>query len=195
MSQFWLYFRLGLEHVLDWNAYDHILFLIVLVAAYSFHTWKRVLWLVTIFTLGHTISLFLSVYEIVIVDSTWVEFLIPLTILITAVFNMINARKKESKNNISILYLTTAFFGIIHGLGFSTYFKMIASGTDSVFLPLLEFALGIETAQIIVVLCVMIVGFILQNMLRVKRRDWILVISALVIGIILPILKENYLAL
>ncbi|NJY63472.1 HupE/UreJ family protein [Salinimicrobium sp. CDJ15-81-2] len=194
MSQFWLYFRLGLEHVLDWNAYDHILFLIVLVAAYSFHTWKRVLWLVTIFTLGHTISLFLSVYEIVIVDSTWVEFLIPLTILITAVFNMINARKKESKNNISILYLTTAFFGIIHGLGFSTYFKMIASGTD-IFLPLLEFALGIETAQIIVVLCVMIVGFILQNMLRVKRRDWILVISALVIGIILPILKENYLAL
>ena len=195
MSQFWLYFRLGLEHVLDWNAYDHILFLIVLVAAYSFHTWKRVLWLVTIFTLGHTLSLFLSVYEIVVVDSTWIEFLIPVTILITALFNMINAKKKESKNNISVLYLTTAFFGIIHGLGFSTYFKMIASGTESVFLPLLEFALGIEAAQIIVVLCVMILGFILQNMLGVKRRDWILVVSAIVIGIILPILKENYLAL
>ncbi|MDX1753246.1 MAG: HupE/UreJ family protein [Salinimicrobium sediminis] len=195
MSQFWLYFRLGLEHVLDWNAYDHILFLIVLVAAYSFHSWKRVLWLVSIFTLGHTLSLFLSVYEIVLVDSSWIEFLIPVTILITAIFNMINAKKKESKNNISVLYLTTAFFGIIHGLGFSTYFKMIASGTESVFLPLLEFALGIETAQVIVVLCVMILGFILQNMLRVKRRDWILVVSAIVIGIILPILKENYLAL
>ncbi|MDX1602490.1 MAG: HupE/UreJ family protein [Salinimicrobium sediminis] len=195
MSQFWLYFRLGLEHVLDWNAYDHILFLIVLVAAYSFHSWKRVLWLVSIFTLGHTLSLFLSVYEIVLVDSSWIEFLIPVTILITAIFNMINAKKKESKNNISVLYLTTAFFGIIHGLGFSTYFKMIASGTESVFLPLLEFALGIETAQVIVVLCVMIIGFILQNMLRVKRRDWILVVSAIVIGIILPILKENYLAL
>ena len=195
MSQFWLYFRLGLEHVLDWNAYDHILFLIVLVVAYSFHSWKRVLWLVSIFTLGHTLSLFLSVYEIVLVDSSWIEFLIPVTILITAIFNMINAKKKESKNNISVLYLTTAFFGIIHGLGFSTYFKMIASGTESVFLPLLEFALGIETAQVIVVLCVMIIGFILQNMLRVKRRDWILVVSAIVIGIILPILKENYLAL
>ena len=195
MSQFWLYFRLGLEHVLDWNAYDHILFLIVLVAAYSFHSWKRVLWLVSIFTLGHTLSLFLSVYEIVLVDSSWIEFLIPVTILITAIFNMINAKKKESKNNISVLYLTTAFFGIIHGLGFSTYFKMIASGTESVFLPLLEFALGIETAQVIVVLCVMILGFILQNMLRIKRRDWILVVSAIVIGIILPILKENYLAL
>lgn len=195
MSQFWLYFRLGLEHVLDWNAYDHILFLIVLVVAYSFSSWKRVFWLVTIFTLGHTISLFLSVYEIVLVDSSWVEFLIPITILLTAIFNIMSAKKKESKNNISVLYLTTAFFGIIHGLGFSTYFKMIASGTESRLLPLLEFALGIETAQIIVVLCVLIIGLILQNLLRVSRRDWILVVSAIVIGIVLPILKENYLAL
>lgn len=195
MSQFWLYFQLGLEHVLDWNAYDHILFLIVLVASYSFYSWKRVFWLVTIFTLGHTLSLFLSTYEIVIVESAYVEFLIPVTILVTAIFNMINANKKESKNNISILYLTTAFFGIVHGLGFSTYFKMIAAGTESKFVPLLEFALGIETAQIIVVLIVLIIGFLLQNLLRVKRRDWILVVSAVVIGIILPILKENYLAL
>ncbi len=195
MSQFWLYFRLGLEHVLDWNAYDHILFLIVLVASYSFLTWKRVFWLVTIFTLGHTISLFLSVYKIVLVDTTWVEFLIPVTILATAVFNIINAKKRESQNNISLLYFSTAFFGIIHGLGFSSYFKMIASGTDSVFLPLLEFALGIETAQIIVVLCVLVLSFLLQNVLRVARRDWIIVVSAIVIGIILPILKENYLAL
>ena len=195
MSQFWLYFQLGLEHVLDWNAYDHILFLIVLVASYSFLTWKRVFWLVTIFTLGHTISLFLSVYKIVLVDTTWVEFLIPVTILATAVFNIINAKKRESQNNISLLYFSTAFFGIIHGLGFSSYFKMIASGTDSVFLPLLEFALGIEAAQIIVVLCVLVLSFLLQNVLRVTRRDWIIVVSAIVIGIILPILKENYLAL
>lgn len=195
MSQFWLYFQLGLEHVLDWNAYDHILFLIVLVASYSFYSWKRVFWLVTIFTLGHTLSLFLSTYEIVIVESSYVEFLIPVTIMITAIFNMINAKKKETKNNISILYLTTAFFGIVHGLGFSTYFKMIAAGTESKLLPLLEFALGIETAQIIVVLVVLIIGFLLQNLLRVKRRDWILVVSAIVLGIVLPILKENYLAL
>ncbi|WP_029036225.1 HupE/UreJ family protein [Salinimicrobium xinjiangense] len=195
MSQFWLYFRLGLEHVLDWNAYDHILFLIVLVASYSFFSWIRVFWLVTIFTLGHTISLILSTYDIVRVDSSWVEFLIPVTILVTAIFNMVNAKKRENKNNISVLYLTTAFFGIIHGLGFSTYFKMIAAGTKSKFLPLLEFALGIEIAQIIVVLAVLILAFLLQNVLGVKRRDWILVVSAIVIGIVLPILKENYLAL
>ena len=195
MSQFWLYFQLGLEHVLDWNAYDHILFLVVLVASYSFLTWKRVFWLVTIFTLGHTISLFLSVYKIVLVNTAWVEFLIPLTIMATAIFNILNAKKRENKNNISLLYFSTAFFGIIHGLGFSSYFKMIASGTDSIFLPLLEFALGIEAAQIIVVLFVLLLSFLLQNVLRVARRDWILVVSAVVLGIILPILKENYLAL
>ncbi len=195
MSQFWLYFQLGLEHVLDWNAYDHILFLVVLVASYSFLTWKKVFWLVTIFTLGHTISLFLSVYNIVLVNKDWVEFLIPVTILVTAVFNIINAKKRENKNNISLLYFSTAFFGVIHGLGFSSYFKMISSGSDNIFLPLLEFALGIEAAQIIVVLVVLILSFLLQNVLQFARRDWILVASAIVIGIIIPILKENYLAL
>ncbi|GAB2763512.1 HupE/UreJ family protein [Salinimicrobium soli] len=195
MSQFWLYFKLGLEHVLDWNAYDHILFLVVLVASYTFFGWKRVLWLVSIFTIGHTVSLFLSVYEIVIVSSRWVEFLIPITILITALFNIFTAKKKENTKNISLLYFTTAFFGIIHGLGFSTYFKMIAGSTDSKLLPLLEFALGIETAQVIVVLVVLILAFIFQNVLQVSRRDWILVLSSIVIGVILPILRDNYFAL
>lgn len=195
MSQFWLYFRLGLEHVLDWNAYDHILFLIVLVASYTFIGWKKVFWLVTIFTLGHTLSLFLSVYEIVYVNSSYVELLIPITILVTGLFNIINSKKKENKNNVSVLYFTTAFFGIIHGLGFSTYFKMIASGTESKLLPLLEFALGIEAAQLIVVITVLFLAFIFQNVLNFSRRDWILVLSSVVIGIVLPILKENYLAL
>lgn len=193
MSQFWLYFQLGLEHVLDWNAYDHILFLIVLVAAYSFNGWIKVLWLVTIFTIGHTISLFMSVYGIVTVSSRWVELLIAITILVTALYNIITAKKKEAQKNINLLYVTTAFFGIIHGLGFSTYFKMISSGSESKFLPLLEFALGIETAQVIVVVAVLILAFICQNLFRVNRRDWILVLSSIVIGIILPILRENFL--
>ncbi len=196
MSQFWLYFRLGLEHVLDWQAYDHILFLIVLVAAYGFSSWKRIIWLVTLFTLGHTLALFLSVYEIVRVDSDWVELLIPVTIIVTALYNIFTAGRKESNKNHNLLYFTTVFFGIIHGLGFSSYFKMVAaSNTDSLFLPLIEFALGIETAQIIVVLGVMILGFIIQNIFSVSRRDWILVTSAIVIGIILPILQENFLAI
>lgn len=195
MSQFWLYFRLGLEHVLDWHAYDHILFLIVLVASYTFLGWKRVLGLVTVFTLGHTFSLFLSVFEIVQVDTRWVEFLIAITILATAVYNIATAKQKENKKNITLLYFTTGFFGIVHGLGFSTYFKMIAGGAENKLVPLLEFALGIEAAQVIVVLAVLILAFIFQNVLQVSRRDWILVISSVVIGVILPILRDNYLAL
>lgn len=195
MSQFWLYFNLGLEHVLDWQAYDHMLFLIVLVVGYGFSSWKKILWLVTIFTLGHTLALFLSVYEIVKVDPDWVEFLIPVTILLTAVFNIFNAGKNERKNNLNLLHFTTLFFGLIHGLGFSSYFKMVTASGESKLLPLLEFALGIETAQVIVVLIVMIVGFILQNVIHVSRRDWILVTSSIVLGIILPILRDSFAAI
>ncbi len=190
MSEFWFYFKSGLEHILDWNAYDHILFVIVLVAAYSFPHSKRVLWLVTIFTLGHTIALLLSVYGILSVGSRWVELLIAVTILITALYNIITAKKKESQKNISLLYSITAFFGIIHGLGFVSKFKRLASGDDK-FLPILEFSLGIEAAQIFVALTVMILALIAQHFFRVTRRDWILVLSSIVIGIILPILREN----
>jgi len=191
MSQFWLYVRLGLEHVLDWQAYDHILFLIVLVVAYSFAGWKRVLWLVTIFTIGHTLALFSSVYGLMSLSSKWVELLIPITILITALYNIIFAKKKEKQRSAGLLYFATAFFGIIHGLGFSTYFKMIASNTENKFLPLMEFALGIEAALIVVAISVLILAFIFQNILNITRRDWILVISSIVIGVILPILMDN----
>ncbi len=192
MSQFWLYFQIGLEHVLDWNAYDHVLFIIVLVATFSFHSWVKLLWLITIFTLGHTLALFLSVYGVIVVSSRWVEFFIALTILVTAVYNLFTAKKKESQRNMNLLYFITAFFGIIHGFGFASYFKMISSGTESKFLPLIEFALGIEVAHLIVAFVVLVLAFICQNLFRLNRRDWILVLSSIVIGIILPILRENF---
>lgn len=195
MSQFWVYFELGLDHVLDWQAYDHVLFLVVLVTSYGFTTWKRVLGLVTLFTVGHTLALFLSVYKILKVDPNYVEFLIPVTILATAIFDIATAGKKVRHTNYNLLYFTTAFFGLVHGLGFSSYFKMIASGTSSKFWPLVEFALGIEAAQILVVLAVMIIGFVCQNLLKVSKRDWIIVTASIVIGVILPILQETYLAL
>lgn len=176
---------------MDWQAYDHILFLMVLIAAYSFAGWKRVLWLVSIFTIGHTLALILSVYGLVSFSSKYVELLIPITILITALYNIITAKKKENQRSATLLYVATAFFGIIHGLGFSTYFRMIASNTENKFLPLLEFALGIEAALIIVAISVLILAFIFQNIFKITRRDWILVISSIVIGVILPILKDN----
>ena len=99
MSQFWLYLQLGLEHVLDWNAYDHILFLVALVASYSFSSWKQVLGLVSLFTLGHTLALFLSTYGIVKVDTAYVEFLIPVTIIVTALYDIFTAGKKLKNQN------------------------------------------------------------------------------------------------
>jgi len=195
MSQFWVYFELGLDHVLDWQAYDHVLFLVVLVASHGFATWKRVLGLVTLFTIGHTLALFLSVYKVLEVNPAYVEFLIPITILATAIFDIITSGKKVRNTNYSVLYFTTGFFGLVHGLGFSSYFKMIASGTSSKFWPLVEFALGIEAAQILVVLAVLILGFICQSLFKVSKRDWVIVTASIVIGIILPILQETYLAL
>jgi hypothetical protein len=191
MSQFWLYFNLGLQHVLDWQAYDHVLFITVLVAAYSISEWKNIIWLVTIFTIGHTLSLALSTFEVVIVRSELVEFLIPLTILLTAVYNLTRAGKKSRNNKIQVLYLATLFFGIIHGLGFSTYFKMISGSSSNIVLPLLEFALGIEAAQIIVVLVVLLLSFLVQYIFKFSQRDWILVVSSIVIGFAIPMLIEN----
>ena len=141
MSEFWLYFKIGLNHVLDIHAYDHVLFLIALMVPYAFKDWKRVLILVSLFTLGHTLALLLSVFGIVSVKSSLVEFLIPITILVTAVFHLFTAGKSSKNESITLVAIVTLFFGIIHGLGFSNYFTTILPGNASdKLLPLLEFA-------------------------------------------------------
>ena len=190
MSDFWLYFKLGLQHVLDWQAYDHVLFLIVLCASYTFASWKRLLILITLFTVGHTTSLLLGNYDIVSVSGAWIEFLIPITILVGAIYNIITARKGDVSEKRGLLYLVTIFFGLIHGFGFSSFFKAV--NDESALLPLLEFALGIELAQIIVALIVLVVAHLTQSLIRFNKRDWILIISAVVIGMVIPMLIENW---
>ena len=192
MSEFWLYFNIGLKHVLDIDGYDHVLFLIALTVPYAFKDWKRVLILVSIFTLGHTLALLLSVFEVVIIKANLVEFLIPITILITALFHLISAGKSGKKESITFVAFVTLFFGIIHGLGFSNYFKSILPGSSSdKLIPLLEFALGIEVAQIIVVLIVLLLSYIVQTFFRFSKRDWTLVMSAFVIGVVLPMIIKS----
>lgn len=191
MEELKLFFELGLTHVLDIEGYDHVLFLMVLAVPYLFSNWKRILLLVTIFTIGHSISLVLSVYKIVSVNSSLVEFLIPVTIGITALYNLFTAGKSNDKEKIGVVSLITLFFGIIHGLGFSGYFKMIIGKSEFKFFPLLEFALGIEVAQVIVVLVVLLLGGLLQNFFRISKRDWVLIISSIVIGLIIPMLLER----
>jgi hypothetical protein len=193
MADFWLYFKMGLTHVLDWNAYDHVLYLTALVAAYTFTSWKRVFWLVSIFTLGHMLSLGLAAYKIVQVDIAVIEFLIPVSIIVAAAYNVLTANKNTSNQKVNFLYFVTLFFGLIHGFGFSTYFSMISESADSITLMFIEFALGIETAQLIVVSVVLILAFIFQNIFSFAQRDWVLFISALIIGLSIPLLKENWL--
>jgi len=190
MSDFWLYLKLGLTHVLDWQAYDHIVFLIVLIAAYNFSNWKRIFILVSLFTIGHTASLLLANYSVVTVSSKWIEFLIPVTILVAAVYNLFTSGKINRSEKVGLFYVITVFFGLIHGFGFATYYKMITGGND--ILPLFEFALGIEFAQLIIVAIVLISSFIFQSIFRFNKRDWVLVVSSIVIGVVIPMLQNNW---
>ena len=190
MADFWLYVQLGITHVLDLQAYDHVLFITVLVAAYTLRSWKPLLILVSFFTLGHTVSLLLANYNIVTVSSTWIEFLIPITILITAVYNMVISKNKKPNKQIPIFYFITLFFGLIHGFGFARYYKMIQKDHD--ILPLFEFALGVELAQIVIVLWVLILSFIFQKLFKFSKKEWLLIISSIVIGLVIPMLQKTW---
>jgi hypothetical protein len=192
MSEFWIYFQIGLKHVLDIRAYDHVLFLIALMIPYGFKDWKRILLLVSVFTIGHTLALLLSIFGIIAVKANIVEFLIPITILVTAIFHLFTAGKASKNESVNLIFFVTLFFGIIHGLGFSNYFRTILGGTaTSKLVPLLEFALGIEVAQLIVVFVVLVISYIVQTVFRFSKRDWALVMSAFIIGVVIPMIVES----
>ena len=182
-----LYFKLGLSHVLDIAAYDHVLFLIVLAVVFHFNQWKKAIWLITFFTIGHSLTLALAAYDLIKVPLDIVEFLIPVTIFITGVFNILRASNTVARKE-KITFFLALFFGLVHGLGFSNYFRILIGKEDDKILPLLEFALGIEAAQIIIVFSVLLLGMFLQNFFRVVKRDWVLVISAIVIGVSIPMM-------
>ena len=190
MNEFILYLKMGLFHVLDINAYDHILFLIVLACVYSFNQSRKVLWLITLFTIGHSITLALSAYGLLKIKSSFIEFLIPVTIFITGVMNILTAKKASlGKENQNLFF--ALFFGLVHGLGFSSYFKMMVGKEEDKLIPLVEFALGIELAQIIVVAAVLTFAYFFQSYLKVKKSSWILVISMATLLYIIPMLIER----
>lgn len=191
IDNFWFNVEYGMNHVLDINAYDHVLFLIVLTIPYLFKNWKRVLILVSVFTIGHTLSLSLAAYGVFSVSDELVEFLIPVTILVVALNNVFTAGKGSKSDKLGVLFISTLFFGLIHGLGFAREFRMFIGSSDSKLVPLLEFALGIEVAQILIVFVVLFLGFLFQTVFRFTKRDWILVISSIVVGLVIPMLLSN----
>ncbi len=176
MSDFPFYFRFGWQHIISKDALDHQLFILALAAIYTIKDWKQVLILVTAFTIGHSITLFLSVTEMVTVKSKWVEFLIPCTIVITAITNLF--QKKFTPKSIRINYFLALFFGLIHGLGFANNIRMALASDQSLGWGLFGFNLGLEAGQIIVVVLILLISFIVLNVIKANRRQWVVFASA-----------------
>ena len=193
MTSFQLYFGLGKDHILDIsNGYDHILFVMALCAVYVIYDWKKVLVLVTAFTVGHSITLALATLRIITIKSELIEFLIPLTILVTAVLNLFSREERmySAKRVIQTNYWLALFFGLIHGMGFSNYLRSLLGKEQGIFTPLLSFNLGLEVGQIIIVAIFMASSFILVDIFGVNRRDWRLIVSSAIGGIAFILLKE-----
>ncbi|WP_350289347.1 HupE/UreJ family protein [uncultured Croceitalea sp.] len=192
MQDFWFYIKLGLEHVLDLNAYDHILFLSALAIPFTFKSWKQIVILATIFTVAHCTSLAFSVYGIFSINVALIEFLIPVTIALTAIFNFSRVFKKENVTGIYFQSLATAFFGLIHGFGFSNYFNMLMAEEDNKISPLLGFATGIEFSQIIIILIILTLAFLIHSVLKVKQSIFIGVTSILIFVATIPMLIDTF---
>ncbi|WP_282160029.1 HupE/UreJ family protein [Ulvibacterium marinum] len=192
MQDFWFYIKLGLDHVLDFSAYDHILFLYALAVPFTFKSWKKVVLLATVFTITHCLSLSLSAYEMVVMDVAWIEFLIPVTILLTALFNLVYVKASRANNSMLLHFLATAFFGLIHGFGFSNYFKMLIAGEEEKLSPLLGFATGIEIAQVLIVLSVLVLAYLFRSGLKVSQSLFVGIVSILIICITIPMLVNTF---
>lgn len=194
LENIWANVEYGIHHILNINAYDHILFLIVLTVPYAFKDWKRVFLLITMFALGHTLSLILAIYNIIYVKVSLIQFLIPIIILVIAVFNVFTAGKGPQKGKVGVLFLSALFFGLLHGFAFVREFNaMLANTSHHKLVVILELALGIEIAQIIMAFIILFLGYLAQTLFRFSRRDWVMVLSSVVIGFIIPIIfKNNY---
>jgi len=192
MYDFWFYCKLGINHVLDWGAYDHVLFLSALTAPFTFKYWKKVVVLATLFTIAHCLSLIFSAYDIINVDVELIEFLIPLTILLTAFFNIAQVFLVPGKNKAYLLEFATTFFGIIHGFGFSNYFSMLVSEEEEKIGPLLGFASGIEISQIIIIFSILTLAFIMQNKFGMKQSVFTVLISSAIVLLTIPMLINSW---
>ncbi|MES2808390.1 MAG: HupE/UreJ family protein [Bacteroidota bacterium] len=189
MSDFAFYFGLGWQHIISADALDHQLFILALAAVYTFQDIKKVLILVTAFTIGHSLTLALSVMDIIRFSSTWVEFLIPCTIFITALNNVIQIDKKGISTKIN--YYLALLFGLIHGMGFANSVRMMLAKDQTIGMGLFGFNIGLEAGQIVVVALILIFAYIFISLGRIQRRDWIFFLSAGVFALALKMAIER----
>ncbi|MBL30738.1 MAG: HupE / UreJ protein [Flavobacteriaceae bacterium] len=191
MNSLSFYIKLGFEHISDFAGYDHMLFLVALCAIYRIEQWRSVLILVTAFTIGHSVTLVLSSLDVLVIQSNIIEFLIPVTIFLTALNNVISSNSGEKRSKMNKNYVMALFFGFIHGMGFSNYFKALLMDSSSVTLPLLGFNIGIELGQIIVVFFIISLSYLFLNKLNLRHRDWNVFVSGAAAGISLVFILEN----
>ncbi len=191
MNQFQLYFKLGLQHILDLNGFDHILFVIALCVIYLMRDWRKILILVTAFTLGHSLTLALATLKVVRVDTDLVEFLIPVTIALTCLLNIFKPKPSGGTGYLQLNYAFALFFGLIHGLGFSNYLRALLGRESSLFQPLLAFNIGLEVGQLVIVSIFLIVSTLMVGILGMKRKEWILIVSSIVLGMSVMMMLEN----
>ena len=182
MSNFGVYFTLGRQHIADIKGLDHILFIMALCCRYTIQDWKKLLVLVTAFTIGHSLTLLLSVLNLIHIRSQWIELLIPVTIIITCISNLF-VKKFAFKISYPLIYFFALFFGLIHGLGFSYYLKSLLGRDQSIIVKLLAFNVGIEAGQLTIVALVLFITFICIHLIKVNRREYLLFLSAAILGI------------
>ena len=172
---FWDYFEIGWHHIINIGAWDHLLFIMALSAIYLFKDWKQVIILVTAFTIGHSITLVLATFDIIRFNSQWIEFLIPVTIVITAFTNIFS--QKGGPRSLKLQYFFALVFGLIHGMGFANGLRSLLGKTGDVVVPLLGFNLGLEAGQLVVVFAVLVLAGLLMGLAKVNRKDWVLFLS------------------
>ena len=189
MEKFLFYFDLGFDHVLDIAGLDHFYFLVALSLPFTFRNWRKLLLWVSVFTLGHSLSLLVTHFDWIKIDATLVEFLIPLTICITCL--SILFQKQHNHLQGSWINMITLFFGLVHGFGFGRYFKMIASEGEAI-LGLLEFALGVEFAQIFIVIFVLLINWLVITFLKIESLKWKLVVASMVLSQALLMASNNW---
>jgi len=189
MNSFELYFRLGLQHILDIHGYDHILFVLALCAVFIPRDWRKIVILVTAFTIGHSLTLALATFKLINVNSDLIEFLIPVTIAITAFITILRPKPTSGKG-LSINYIFALVFGLIHGLGFSIYLRSLLGKEASIWQPLLAFNLGLELGQLVIVGIFLLATSILVGIAGVSRKEWTLVVASMVFGVALMLMLE-----
>ena len=191
MSDFGVYFTLGRQHIADIKGLDHILFIMALCCRYTIQDWKKLLVLVTAFTIGHSLTLLLSVLNFIHIRSQWIELLIPVTIIITCISNLF-VKKFAFKTSYPLIYFFALFFGLIHGLGFSYYLKSLLGRDQSIIVKLLAFNVGLEAGQLTIVAAILLITFICINLIKLNRRDYLLFLSAAIFGIASYMAAHNF---